>query len=136
MASVSRLPRARAAVPTIVAVAATAVFAACMSTSSSSGPTPSVTQSSMLPPSPDPRVGLKPGTTDSVVIEGQSRRVIHDKAAEAAWNVRLISNSPASARFQGVTNSDLAFLGNYAIQGNYNGYQVWDISNPQSPSIA
>ena len=24
--------------------------------------------------------------------------------------------------------SDLAFLGNYAIQGSYNGYQVWDIA--------
>ena len=31
------------------------------------------------------------------------------------------------------TNSDLAFTGNYAIQGNYNGYQVWDISNPAKP---
>ena len=29
-----------------------------------------------------------------------------------------------------MTNSDLAFTGKYAIQGNYNGYQVWDISNP------
>ena len=32
-------------------------------------------------------------------------------------------------------NSDLAFTGNYAIQGNYNGYQVWDISNPGKPTL-
>ena len=38
-------------------------------------------------------------------------------------------------RFEGVTNSDLAFTGNYAIQGNYNGYQVWDISNPANPTL-
>src|SRR6185295_4176556 len=34
-----------------------------------------------------------------------------------------------------VTNSDMAFLGKYAIQGNYNGYQVWDISDPAHPSL-
>src|SRR5207247_1683492 len=33
------------------------------------------------------------------------------------------------------TNSDLAFTGQYVIQGNYNGFQVWDISNPAKPSL-
>ena len=32
-------------------------------------------------------------------------------------------------------NSDLAFSRNYAIQGNFNGYQVWDISNPRQPTL-
>ncbi|MCI0436323.1 MAG: hypothetical protein L0271_22175, partial [Gemmatimonadetes bacterium] len=49
--------------------------------------------------------------------------------------MRLVSNTPATERFVGVTNSDLAFTGNYAIQGNYNGYQVWDISNPSRPTL-
>ena len=40
------------------------------------------------------------------------------------------------ADFLGVTNSDLAFTGRYAIQGNYNGYQVWDISDPSHPQLA
>src|SRR5690606_20932722 len=44
--------------------------------------------------------------------------------------------TPSPDKFEGVTNSDLAFTGNYAIQGNYNGFQVWDISNPARPSIA
>jgi hypothetical protein len=72
-------------------------------------------------PSPDPRVGLKAG--------------LHD-AGEAIWNMRLLSETPAPANFAGITNSDLAFSGKYAIQGNYNGWQIWDISNPSQPSLA
>jgi len=78
---------------------------------------------STTPPSPDPRVGLRAGWMN---------------AAEAAWNLRVVSKTPPSADFMNpstpgdnrLTNSDLAFLGNYAIQGNYSGWQVWDISNP------
>jgi hypothetical protein len=57
-------------------------------------------------------------------------------AAEAAWNLRVVSKTPPSARFVGSTNSDLAFTGNYVIQGNYNGWQIWDISNPASVQLA
>jgi len=32
-------------------------------------------------------------------------------------------------------NSDLAFTGPDVIQGSFNGYQVWDISNPSRPSL-
>ena len=32
-------------------------------------------------------------------------------------------------------NSDLAFLGNYVIQGNYSGMQIWDIPNPSKPTL-
>ena len=115
-------------------LAVVSVIAACTSMSSSSAPAPA-SDMSTTPPSPDPRVGLAAGTTDSVVIDGQPRRVIRTKAGEAAWNIRLVSNTPPSPRFNGVTHSDLAFLGNYAIQGNYNGYEVWDISNPMKPSL-
>ncbi|HSC26654.1 MAG TPA: hypothetical protein VLD67_05240 [Vicinamibacterales bacterium] len=73
---------------------------------------------SMTPPSPDPRVGLAPGYWD---------------AAQATWNMRLVSTTPPSGRFLGVTNSDLAFTGKYTIQGNYNGFQVFDMSNPAKP---
>ena len=71
-------------------------------------------------PSPDPRVGLRAGLMD---------------AAEATWNLRVVSRTPPSGKFLGSTNSDLAFKGNYVIQGNYNGYQIWDISNPAAPSL-
>src|SRR5690606_10632773 len=72
------------------------------------------------PPVPDPRIGLAPGLLD---------------AGEAIWNLRLVSSTPPPPEFVGVTNSDLAFIGDYVIQGNYNGYQVWDISNPAQPTL-
>jgi hypothetical protein len=79
-------------------------------------------------PSPDPRVGLRAGWMN---------------AGEAAWNLRVVSKTPPSEKFYSpttpgdrrLTNSDLAFSGKYAIQGNYSGVQVWDISNPARPSL-
>ncbi len=38
----------------------------------------------------------------------------------------LLSNTPKSAPLD-ATNSDLAFSGRYAYQGNYNGFRIWDI---------
>ena len=47
--------------------------------------------------------------------------------------MRLVSTTPPGEKFLGVTNSDLAFTGTYVVQGNYNGFQVFDISNPSKP---
>jgi LVIVD repeat len=85
----------------------------CSSSTTSSG-------ASSGAPVPDPRVGLRAGLTN---------------AEEANWNMRVVSRTPQAPKFAGVTNSDLAFSGNYAIQGNYNGFQVWDISNPAQPTL-
>ena len=71
------------------------------------------------PPTPDPRVGLAPGMFD---------------AGEAIWNLDLVSATPPPDPFVGSTNSDLAFTGRYAIQGNYDGIQIWDISDPANPT--
>ncbi len=71
------------------------------------------------PPTPDPRVGLAAGMFD---------------AGEASWNLELLSATPPPEEFLGSFNSDLAFTGNYAIQGNFNGIQVWDISDPSNPA--
>ena len=84
---------------------------------------------SMSPPSPDPRVGLRAGTM-APWSKDTAKRVIVQRAAEVPWNLRLVSNSKPPEPFTGTTNSDLAFIGKYVIQGNYDGYQVWDISNP------
>jgi hypothetical protein len=99
-----------------------ASLAACAhSTSTSGGNAPSpMANLSTEAPSPDPRVGLHAGRYD---------------AGEALWNLRVLSKTPPPPNFAGITNSDLAFLRNYAIQGNYNGYQVWDISNPRAPTL-
>ncbi len=71
-------------------------------------------------PSPDPRVGLHAGLMD---------------AGEAAWNLRVLSKTPPSEKFLGSTNSDLAFTGPYAIQGSYNGFQVWNLTTPSRPAL-
>ena len=71
-------------------------------------------------PYPDPRVGLGAGLFD---------------AEEAIWNLRLISTTPPPVNFIGSWGTDLAFKDNYAIQGNYNGFIVWDISDPANPEV-
>ncbi len=79
-------------------------------------------------PAPDPRIGLRAGWFN---------------AGEAGWNMRLVSNTPPSPEFinRGTPgdfrfiNSDLTFRGNFVIQGNFNGLQVWDISNPKVPKL-
>jgi hypothetical protein len=68
----------------------------------------------------DDRVGLAAGLFD---------------AEEAIWNLRKVSSTPPAEDFVGVTNSDLAFKGDYAIQGNYNGVMIWDLSDPARPEL-
>src|SRR3954464_11073666 len=100
-----------------------ASMVACSHSTSTAGngnPSPANSKST-TPPNPDPRVGLRAGKMD---------------AGEAVWNLRVVSKTPPSEQFMDVTNSDLAFNGHYAIQGNYNGWQIWDISNPAKPSLA
>jgi len=100
----------------------TLAVTACAHPNASTGevaPSPTGSMSTAAP-SPDPRVGLKGGLWD---------------AGQAAWNMRLVSNTHPSEQFAGKTNSDLAFLGNYVIQGSYNGFQVWDITNPSGPTL-
>ena len=75
---------------------------------------------SAVAPTPDPRVGLKAGYWD---------------AAQAAWNMRLVSTTPPPVGHRGITNSDLAFTGKYVVQGNYAGIIFWDVSNPAKPVL-
>ena len=115
--------RSRASLSLAVAfVASACARSSTMTSSGNVGPTPmgAAVSSSVSAPSPDPRVGLKAGLYD---------------AGTAAWNLRLVSTTKPEGKFEGSTNSDLAFLGNYVIQGNYNGYQIWDISNPSHPTL-
>ncbi|HTA73406.1 MAG TPA: hypothetical protein VK733_03985 [Gemmatimonadaceae bacterium] len=100
-----------------MSVIAVTACARSVSTNATTGVSPSNAASA---PNPDPRVGLKAGRFD---------------AAEATWNMRVLSETKPSAKFMEETNSDLAFSGPYAIQGSYAGYQIWDISNPKSVSL-
>jgi hypothetical protein len=101
-------------------VASLSACAGSATTNTEAAPTPSAANLSTERPNPDPRVGLGAGLMD---------------AEEAIWNLRVLSKTPPPPNFQGITNSDLAFIGNYAIQGNYNGWQIWDISNPSKPVL-
>ena len=87
--------------------------------SRSSAAIPTVTMSAEAP-SPDPRIGLRGGAYD---------------AAEAVWNMRVLSKTKPSEQFLTGINSDLAFSGNNVFQGSFNGWQVWDISNPRQPKL-
>jgi hypothetical protein len=83
---------------------------------------------SAAPNATDPRVGLRAGWKD---------------AGEAAMNLRLVSHRDRPDGFFdaanlgnfGFLNSDLAFKGDYVFQGNFNGFQIWDISNRAGPTL-
>ncbi|MEP6690989.1 MAG: hypothetical protein ABJD07_07520 [Gemmatimonadaceae bacterium] len=112
----------------VLSSAACASTTSTTSTASSGTVAPAVRVMSPSAPSPDPRVGLGAGWFN---------------AAEAIWNLGIVSKTPPSEKFLNLStpgdrrlvNSDLAFLGNYVIQGNYSGYQVWDISNVTRPTL-
>jgi hypothetical protein len=74
----------------------------------------------------DPRVGLAPGTRNT--------------AGVAALHMKLVSFTPKPSQFdstRGLTwiNSDLAFSGTTVYQGNFSGFNIWDVSNPQKPTL-
>ena len=121
--SLSRFPRL-----TLAVVALSAIACASSTTSSAGGSIAPAPDMSTSPPSPDPRVGLRAGWMNP---------------GEAIWNLQIVAKRPPSEAFINLStpgdrrliNSDLAFLGKYVIQGNYSGYQVWDISKPSTPSL-
>jgi hypothetical protein len=113
----------------IASVALASLSAAGCSTSSTPGSAPMpVPGMSASPPTPDPRIGLRAGWMN---------------AGEASWNLEVVSKTPPSEKFINLStpgdrrllNSDIAFFRNYAIEGNFSGYQVWDISNPRKPRL-
>ncbi|CAN5873989.1 hypothetical protein BH23GEM9_BH23GEM9_07600 [soil metagenome] len=112
--------RATHRAPVIRAAAAIVMIASAASAA------PLRAQEDVLATMNDPRVGLAAGAGNS--------------AGQAALHMRLVSWSPKPAQFdsaRGLTfiNSDLAFRGNYVYQGNFSGFMVWDVSNPDRPVL-
>jgi hypothetical protein len=89
--------------------------AACAGAKPETAPTPSTADWAK-----DPRVGLKAGLTN---------------AQEVTFGMNVTAKAASPPGFLGITNSDLAFTGNYAVQGNYNGPVIWDISDPKRPVL-
>jgi len=81
----------RSFLPAALALTALAVTACAPSTVSSNSSVTPMGNASTAAPSPDPRVGLRPGLYD---------------AAEAAWNLKLVSTTKPSEKFVGGINSD------------------------------
>ncbi|MBX6365450.1 MAG: hypothetical protein IRZ00_16390 [Gemmatimonadetes bacterium] len=111
------------------AVGATAATAATAAAKSSPGAAPAIRSFvSGAAPTPDPRVGLAAGLYD---------------AAAAQWNLALVSSTPPATPFVSpegpsgldYANSDLAFTGHYVVQGNFQGFQIWDIADPAHPKL-
>jgi hypothetical protein len=61
--------------------------------------------------------------------------------SEATSNIDLLDNDPRVAPFDappgnfGFVNSDLAFSGDRAFVGSFNGFQVYDLSDPTDPVL-
>src|SRR5579862_7925012 len=76
----------------------------------------------------DPRIGLRAGFAN---------------ADEAARNLVLVAHRDKPAEFTNPANlgdietfnSDQAYKGNWLFQGNFTGFQIWDISNPRNPVV-
>jgi hypothetical protein len=117
---------------TLVALVASATLSACASSSHSAapgvrGPAPLINITAAAP-RPDPRLSLKAGWLD---------------AEEAMWNMELVAAARPSTPFfnssgatERVWNSDLAFTSHYVVQGNFSGFQIWDVSTPSAPRVA
>ncbi len=94
----------------------------------------------------DPRVGLKGGVTDAAIAESGMHLLLNipkppgfavgttpQEKAPPPTPPPTPAGAPARPRALqlGSTNSDLAFKGQYIIVGNYNGFNIYDASNPE-----
>jgi LVIVD repeat len=76
----------------------------------------------------DPREGLAPGLENPGTAESGLELLAHAPKPAGFFN-------PANPGDFGFVNSDLAFQGKHAFVGNFNGFQIYDISNPANPTI-
>ena len=76
----------------------------------------------------DPRVGLAPGWTDAGVAVSNLELMSTIAKAEGFVN-------PDDPFQGGYSNSDLAFTGSFAVQGNYQGFQILNIEDPNNPTL-
>ncbi|NNM32714.1 MAG: hypothetical protein HKO53_06590 [Gemmatimonadetes bacterium] len=76
----------------------------------------------------DPRVELGSGWLDAEAAAWNLSHVASLARPEGFYN----PETPGDRRFN---NTDLAFRGDLLFQGNYNGFQVYDISDPAAPEL-
>jgi hypothetical protein len=144
-------PSSRYAAATACTLLALGAVAAPACAQIVAGPaTPTVYHNPQLPN--DPRVGLKGGIFDAGIAEsgmhlvlnipkpnGFSPGTLPTDAAPPPTPPPPVPGAPARpprAGAYGSTNSDLAFSGNHVFVGNYNGFNVYDITSPEKAKLA
>ena len=85
--------------------------------------------SAQLPSTTDPRANLAPGLDNAGVasrgmnlLATRSKPPVHTSAPDDVFGIAQ-------------ANSDMALQGNYAFIGNFNGFTIYDISNPAAPAL-
>ncbi len=110
--------RARTRVGQLTTLVAIAGLTACAAAKPSPNAKPS--SGSTADWSKDARVGLRGGLYD---------------AQQAVSNMKVTGFAQTPASANGAWNSDITFTGKYAIQGNFNGPIIWDMSDPTKPVL-
>jgi hypothetical protein len=81
-----------------------------------------------LPDPNDPRVGLSPGLNDAGVASSGMDLLAHRDKPPGFFD-------PANPGSFAFVNSDLAFQGDHVFIGGFNGFQIWNVSNPAAPTL-
>ena len=76
----------------------------------------------------DPRVGLKAGWKDAGVAAKNIELLASVEKPQGFYDPQSLGNIL-------LANSDLAFRGNDLFLGNFNGIQIFDISDPRNPKL-
>jgi hypothetical protein len=84
--------------------------------------------SAQLPTTNDPRVGLSPGF-ENPGTAASGLQHLANRAKPAGFF------DPANPGAFGFLTSDMAFQRDFAFVGGFNGFQIYNIANPSSPSL-
>ncbi len=77
---------------------------------------------------PDPRIGLGAGWLNAQTAISNLEHLAHEDKPPGFVD-------PANPGSFAFVTSDLAFGGNHAFMGNFNGFNIFDISNPTDPTV-
>jgi hypothetical protein len=84
--------------------------------------------SAQLPTTNDPRFGLAPGFENPGTASSGMQLLVNRPKPPGFFN-------PANPGDFGFLTSDMAFQGDYAFVGGFNGFQIWNIRNPAAPIL-